>query len=212
LFRNVRISECVNRYARAALGRGWAAAAIDKNAARFDKLAPTALPPYAPEAMAYRAIFGRSSRVLGVAVAFASSALFGCGGSDQLKKQVASLETQLTSVRADQDRLEERLAAVELASSVPPRTAPASQGQERVEHPRLKVIHLAPEDESSSASEPSDESSANPTKGQPSRRPIIRGTGDRVIKAFDADGDESTKNDDATAAPVAELRREPHRN
>lgn len=133
----------------------------------------------------------------------------GCGGSDQLKKQVASLETQLTAVRADQDRLEERLAAVELAPQVPSRAA-AVPAADRVDHPRLKVIHLAPDDESSAASEPSDDSSATPTKDVPSHRPIIRGTGDRVIKAFD--GDESTKNDDAPNAPVADLRRDPHRN
>jgi len=126
-----------------------------------------------------------------------------------LKKQVASLETQLTAVRADQDRLEERLAAVELASQTPTR-APAPPAADRVEHPRLKVIHLAPEDESSAASEPSDETSASPTKDAASHRPIIRGTGDRVIKAFD--GDESTKNDDAPSAPVAELHRDTHRN
>src|ERR1044071_5001247 len=95
--------------------------------------------------MGYTALFGRS-RVLSLALAFGGIALFGCGGTDQLKKQMASLETQLTGVRADQDRLEERLAAVELASTVPPRTA-ATHAPDRVEHPRLKVIHLSPEDD-----------------------------------------------------------------
>jgi hypothetical protein len=160
--------------------------------------------------MGHTAFFGRTSALFRAALAFGSLALFGCSGSDQLKKQIASLETQLTAVRADQDRLEERLAAVELSSTVAPRTAAKGTSSERVDHPRLKVIHLSPDDEAAAATEPSDESSTNPTKGTPSRRPIIRGTGDRVIKAFD--GDETTKNDDGSGSPVAELRREPRRN
>lgn len=161
--------------------------------------------------MGHTANFGRPSAIFGGALVIGSLGLFGCGGSDQLKKQVTALEAQLTAVRADQDRLEERLAAVELSSTVPSRTI-AKSSSDRVDHPRLKVIHLSPEDEAATATEPSDESSTSPTKGAPSRRPIIRGTGDRVIKAFDAESDETTKNDAASAAPVAELRREPRRN
>jgi outer membrane murein-binding lipoprotein Lpp len=160
--------------------------------------------------MGHSAFFGRASVTI-CAVVFGCASLFGCSSNDALKKQVASLETQLTAVRADQDRLEERLAAMELTSSVQPK-APTTTPQDRVDHPRLKVIHLSPEDETSSVSEPSDESSSNPTKTPASRRPIIRGTGDRVIKAFDAEGDESTKNEDGASAPVAELRRESRRN
>jgi hypothetical protein len=164
--------------------------------------------------MGYTALFGRPSATpstVGTALVFGSLALFGCGGSDQLKKQVTSLEAQLTAIRADQDRLEERLASVELSSTVTPR-ALAKNNNERVDHPRLKVIHLSPDDEAATATEPSDESSTSPTKGAPSRRPIIRGTGDRVIKANDAESDETTRNDDKSTSPVAELRREPRRN
>lgn len=156
--------------------------------------------------MGKTAFFGRSWAALGAALLF-GCAVSGCAGSDQLKKQVASLETQLTAVRADSDRLEERLAALELASTIPTRPA-AAHDSERVDHPRLKVIHLSPEDEASAATEPSDESSTSPSKASPSRRPIIRGTGDRVIK----EGDESSRNEESSTAPVAELRRESHRN
>lgn len=156
--------------------------------------------------MGKTAFFGRSPAALGAALLF-GCAVSGCGGSDALKKQVTSLETQLTAVRADEDRLEERLAALELASTIPSH-ASSARTPERVDHPRLKVIHLSPEDEASAATEPSDESSTSPSKAAPSRRPIIRGTGDRVIK----EGDESTRNDDASTAPVAELRHESHRN
>lgn len=130
-------------------------------------------------------------------------AVTACGGSDGLKKQVASLETQLTSVRADQDRLEERLAALELASPVPSRAAKgASPSPETVEHPRLKVIHLSP-DQAGPAAHPGDAPASDaPESG--GRRPSIRGTGDRVIKTGDAD-DESSQNAESKTRSVAHL-------
>jgi len=139
---------------------------------------------------------------------FIVPAIFGCGGTDRLKKQVAGLETQVTAMRADQDRLEERLAAVELSSSVPRGSAAATPATEHVEHPRLKVIHLAPEDEESTVEEPTP--SASPDNG--GRRPIIRGTGDRVIKLGDADSNETTQNGDTGTRPVAQLGKDSSRN
>ena len=52
---------------------------------------------YALRAMGYTALFGRSN-VLSAALVFGCVALFGCGSTDHLKKQVASLETQLTKI------------------------------------------------------------------------------------------------------------------
>ena len=113
----------------------------------------------------------------------------GCGSSDRLKKQVSQLESQVTAMRADQDRLEERLSALELSTPVPTKAA-APIADERVERPRLKVIHLGPEAGGSPA-EPAD---APAPAGEPGeRRPIIRGSGDRVIKVGDGEsGSEST--------------------
>lgn len=131
------------------------------------------------------AFFGRH-RTTWIAVLVLAPAIFGCGSSDRLKKQVSGLETQLTALRADQDRLEERLAAVELSSSVPSHTAPAAAA-ERVERPRLKIIHLSPDDQ-----EPPEKAVEPPATSAPdsaARRPIIRGTGDRVIKVGDGDSD-----------------------
>lgn len=106
----------------------------------------------------------------------------GCGSSDRLKKQVSQLESQITAMRGDQDRLEERLSALELA---PPSSARASapEADERVERPRLKVIHLGPETEQGGM-EPAD---APAPTGQSGSRPIIRGTGDRIIKVGDGE-------------------------
>jgi len=131
----------------------------------------------------------------------AAPAVTGCGGSDALKKQVASLETQLTSVRADQDRLEERLAALELATPEPARSSKAAQPQ-TVEHPRLKVIHLSP-DQAGPAAQPGDATSGD-GEGANGRRPAIRGTGDKIIKTGDAD-DASTLNGGAKHPSVAQL-------
>ena len=143
------------------------------------------------------------------AVLLLASAIFGCSGTDRLKKQVSGLETQLTAMRADQDRLEERLAAVELNAAVP-RQAPAAAA-DRVERPRLKVIHLAPD---------GPEASSEPAVAPPSaaaepagRRPIIRGTGDRVIKVGDPESqDESTRRDEPVTKPVAQLSKDTHGN
>src|SRR6185436_734619 len=114
----------------------------------------------------------------------------------------------ITAMRADQDRLEERLAAIELSSAIPraPAAAPAAQ---RVEHPRLKVIHLAPEDEETTTpTEPPPAASPEST----GKRPIIRGTGDRVIKLGDAESDETTQNGESTGRPVAQLGKDSRGN
>jgi TolA-binding protein len=111
---------------------------------------------------------------------------FGCGGGNEdLKKQVRALETQVTSLRADADRLEERLQAVELGAAVPGRTAGEARTQDaRLERPRLKTIHLAPDDERPAP--PPTEVPATPETESEGVRPVIRGTGDRVIKTGDA--------------------------
>lgn len=112
--------------------------------------------------------------------------LIGCGTSDQLQRQVARLEKQLVAVRADADRMEERLAQIELsnrrADAVRTDTRSREGATDRVERPRLKVIHVTPDapsgDEAADTSVPTDSSV---------KRPVIRGTGDRVIKMFDVD-------------------------
>lgn len=141
-------------------------------------------------------------RSLSVLAVLLSPMLSGCAGSDGLKKQVAGLETQVTTMRADQDRLEERLAALELSGSQSSHGA-GSPAAERIERPRLKVIKLSPDDDGASA-EPVNEAPA-PSTTDSAHRPIIRGTGDRVIKVGDGDADESTTRDGAPTKPVAQL-------
>ena len=144
------------------------------------------------------ALFGLRATAIGV-VLLLGPAVCGCAGTDRLKKQVSGLETQLTAMRADQDRLEERLAALELSSPL----TPAAKASERVEHPRLKVIHLGPE-EPEAAAPPAEVAPTHPADPA-GHRPIIRGTGDRVIKLGDGDADESTSRDGSPSKPVAQL-------
>jgi hypothetical protein len=134
-------------------------------------------------------------------------AILGCSSSDALKKQVGSLETQVTAMRADQDRLEERLAAVELSSPVASRPGHAGPTAERVEHPRLKVIQLGPEGDEPAAAEPAPAPAGGGASEGAGRRPIIRGTGDRVIKVGDGeDGAQSSL--DTKSRQVALARQE----
>lgn len=147
-------------------------------------------------------------RSLSVLAVLLSPMLSACAGSDGLKKQVAGLETQVTTMRADQDRLEERLAALELSASQSSRGA-AAPAAERIERPRLKVIHLSPDDGASA--EPVNEAPA-PSTSDSAHRPIIRGTGDRVIKVGDGDADESTTRDGAPTKPVAQLGKDARGN
>jgi hypothetical protein len=110
----------------------------------------------------------------------------GCGGgSDQLKQKVKGLENQLMTLRADADRLEERLQAVELEAAVA-----AAAGQERrdsgaSERARLKVIRLAPDEQGPAETRPASAPAQGGAEDDGGARPSIRGTGDRLIKTGD---------------------------
>jgi hypothetical protein len=164
--------------------------------------------------MARAVFFGvrRTRLAVPLFAAFAAASTLGCSSSDSLKKQISGLETQITAMRADQDRLEERLAAVELSSAVPSRTAPpTSASAKALEHPRLKVIHLSPDQVGGPPESVDGPSSAAPEGA--GERPTIRGTGDRIIKTGDGDrGGESTQNDETPARPVAQLGKGPRGN
>jgi hypothetical protein len=162
------------------------------------KLARGAAAPYHSRPMDHAAFFAPRYPALVLAL-LAGSALFGCAGSESLKKEVKGFETQLTAMRADQDRLEERLAALELSTQSA--RAEPSAAVERVQRPRLKVIHLSPDDEAPAATSP--EPSSTPNAADSARRPVIRGTGDRVIKVGDGESGESTSKESDGTKPVA---------
>ena len=113
----------------------------------------------------------------------------GCGSSARLEKQLAEMREEMVRVHNDNDRLEERLAAVE-ADQVA-RAHPSVRGDTPgvASHPPLKVVRLEPEAEANAAEEPAGQS-ATPTAPAPDSaaaknadttpRPMIKGTGQKV--------------------------------
>jgi TolA-binding protein len=93
------------------------------------------------------------------------------------------MESQLTALQADQDRLEERLEALELRGAVSARASQRTAERE-AERPRLKIIRLSPDDPSGGGGA----APPVPDRAEPEpedNRPVIRGQGDRVIKVGD---------------------------
>lgn len=102
----------------------------------------------------------------------------GCGSDkDSMEKRLATLQEDLIAVQNDNDRLSERLAALEMRQSRarPAAPAPASEAPAEpatLERPPLKVIKLAPGSQPA-APEPAAEAEA-PDDGP---RPVIRDLG-----------------------------------
>ncbi len=107
----------------------------------------------------------------------------GCAGQrTALQKQVTGLEEEVTVLQNANDRLEERIAALELNQVT--RSRPTEEASEPG-RPKLKVVKLAPEPGVAPPpkAEPSPASSAEPAGGDPSPdppRPLIHGTGERL--------------------------------
>ena len=106
--------------------------------------------------------------------------LSGCGGDKAMEKRLNAMRDEMTRMQADQDRLDERMGAMEMQriASTPRGTAVADAS---VQHPRLKVIKLTPNSEpgaSGEAEEPLEDSAeAAPGTGP---RPVLRSRGSQV--------------------------------
>jgi outer membrane murein-binding lipoprotein Lpp len=111
----------------------------------------------------------------------------GCGASARVDKQLADMREEMIKVHNDQDRLEDRLSALESQQQAAQARAQAARPDpERVEHAPLKVVHLVPDSEGSSGDTSSAEVPAPPasgsaaSNGQNDVRPTIKGSGDNV--------------------------------
>lgn len=108
--------------------------------------------------------------------------LLGCSGDhDAMKKRLAELTDDVTRMQSTQDRLEERLAAVELRGM----QASPARAEKRADppgtHPLLKVVHVAPGDPAPDvdpAADPDDSVPAPPPDEDDGPRPVIKGVGD----------------------------------
>jgi hypothetical protein len=112
----------------------------------------------------------------------------GCGSGARLEKQIADLRQELVRVHNDNDRLEERLSALEAEQTARARQQARDGKPAPATHPPLKVVRLEPEE--AVASEPESTvvtaaqlASPDPTnKDQDSApRPMIKGTGQKVF-------------------------------
>ncbi|MCA9593009.1 MAG: hypothetical protein KC776_06845 [Myxococcales bacterium] len=110
---------------------------------------------------------------LGVVVAM-GGALAGCGSNkDNVEKRLSELRDEIVRLQNNQDRLAERVMAVELARMQEPAAKPKAAAAERVERPPLKVIRLEPDAPAAAPREPSaEEKSQDDASDAP--RPVIR--------------------------------------
>lgn len=106
------------------------------------------------------------------------------GGHDDLTKRLASVQTELGQLQKHNERLEERLQALEVRKEAPvPRAAGAEPGGTS-ERPRLMVVKLEPGSDGSTEPAPTDAPTAamrpEDSAADTSPRPMIRlyGSGD----------------------------------
>ncbi|MBK7585988.1 MAG: hypothetical protein IPI67_38105 [Myxococcales bacterium] len=101
-----------------------------------------------------------------------------CGGSnrDALEKRVATMQEELTRVQNTNDRLAERMQALEIIGMRGQRTAeapsqPAEPEETRVARPTLKVVKLGPGAAAAPAEPEAEEAPAAEEKGP---RPVLK--------------------------------------
>ena len=105
-----------------------------------------------------------------LAVLFAAPGLVSCGGArDATDKELSELRSDLTKLRSDQSRTQERLDALEIARGGPGSSAPVSDAAPAprpidIDRPDLAVVRLAPD------ADPDDPDADTP-------RPIVRSVG-----------------------------------
>jgi len=121
---------------------------------------------------------------VGLAVALVLASITGCAGQRATyEKQVTGLQDDLTVLQNANDRLEERVAALELAQTT--RSSEGHKDGGDPARPELKVVKLAPEP--GAEPEPAAEPEASPdapatgksgAKDEP--RPLIHGSGESI--------------------------------
>lgn len=98
----------------------------------------------------------------------------GCASDrDAIDKRMAAMREDITHMQAENDRLGERVDALEAKNSAPAKTAPAAEA--KVERAPLKVVKLVPGDgpAPTGEAEPT-ELAADERPDAPGTRPVIR--------------------------------------
>lgn len=108
----------------------------------------------------------------------------GCGGGNReaLEKRVAGMQDELTRLQNTNDRLAERVQALEIvgmrASKPAAAAEPAAEPEERVARPNLKVVKLAPGN-ATAAPEPEPAAEEPAPAEEKGPRPVIKDYGAR---------------------------------
>lgn len=107
----------------------------------------------------------------------------GCGGSnrDAMEKRVANLQDEITRLQNTNDRLGERVQALEITSMRPrapaaDAAAAAESEESRVARPALKVVKLGPGQPAPGAA-PAAEPEPEPVEEETGPRPVIKDHG-----------------------------------
>jgi len=128
-------------------------------------------------------------RLVFVALPALSVALAGCAGKSQaLEKRLADLDTQLTQVQNENDRLAERVGSLELQRAAAPAPQAAASDEPTVfERPPLKIIRVEPqaraateqdaERQGTPAAAP--DTSQSPEPAADPKRPVLRLRGNK---------------------------------
>lgn len=117
------------------------------------------------------------------ATAFAALCAIGCGSDkDSLEKRVGALREEVVALQNNNDRLAERLMAIEMRQdqAAPARTRAATSSETEtsegnIERPPLKVVRLAPGSKEAPAAEKAAEAAEMAEDETP--RPMIRDLG-----------------------------------
>lgn len=125
----------------------------------------------------------------GLALLGATALTTACGTTNDTKKRLAAVQEQLTVLQNTNDRLEDRIAALELNNArKPAAAAPTSAETGLLARPPLKVVKVDPTTKpdgspGGAAASPPQTATATPTAPQDeddAARPLIRGSGEKV--------------------------------
>ena len=116
--------------------------------------------------------------VLGCCVAFASAGLAGCSsGLEGVDKRLSAMQDEISKVQSQNDRLVERIDAMEVRQAKVEATKPASASAAAAnpaERPNLKVVKVVPEDTSGMPSPQVGTQAPGDAADDPSPRPVIK--------------------------------------
>jgi hypothetical protein len=113
------------------------------------------------------------ARVVGCC--FLGAALLGCtSGLSGVEKRLASMQDEITRLQNQNDRLVERVDAMEVRDTSQVKTASPASASQGSERPSLKVVKVVPEDTSGMPSPQVGTQVPGEAADDPSPRPLIK--------------------------------------